>query len=76
MENKEVKYYTGSDGVTKDIATMETTYLSNAISKKMREVFESTSKDDFNNRIKVINDLKEEMFARFNKFYDTLDKGE
>ena len=76
MENKEVKYYTGSDGIAKDITTLETTHLSNSIAKKMREVFESKSKDDFNNRIKVINDLKEEMFARFNKFYDTLDKGE
>lgn len=76
MENKEIKYYTGSDGVAKDISLMETTHLSNSIAKKMREVFESTNKDDFNNRIKVINDLKEEMFARFNIFYDTLDKGE
>jgi len=69
---QEIKYYTGSDGIKKNITTIETTHLTNSLAKKYREMFESTTKDDFNNSLLLINDIKEELHSRLNKFYDNL----
>ena len=69
-ENK--KYYTNSKGEQVEISTLETTHLKNAMAKKMEELFSSTSKDDFSNKLKVVNDLKNEYYLRLNKFYETL----
>lgn len=74
MENK--KYYTNSAGESVEISTLETTHLKNAIAKKMEGLFSSTSKNDFANRLKEVNDLKDEYYARVNKFYETLEDGE
>ena len=39
MENKEIKYYTRSNGEKVDISTMETTHIKNSMAKKMEEMF-------------------------------------
>lgn len=70
MENK--KYYTNSAGEQVDISTLETTHLKNAMAKKMEGLFSSTNKSDFSEKLKEVNDLKEEYHKRLNKFYDTL----
>lgn len=73
MENKEEKkYYTNSAGETIEISTLETTHLKNAMAKKMEGLFSSTDKSDFSQKLKEVNDLKEEYFKRVNKFYETL----
>ena len=68
----EKKYYTNSQGERVDISTLETTHLKNAMAKKMEGLFSSENKADFSNRLKEVNDLKDEYYARINKFYDTL----
>lgn len=73
MENKEIKYYTRSNGEKVDISTMETTHIKNSMAKKMEEMFSSTSKTEFSSKLKEVNDLKEEYYSRLNKFYDTLE---
>ena len=74
MENK--KYYTNSAGESVEISSLETTHLKNAIAKKMEGLFSSTDKTDFSKRLKEVNDLKDEYYARVNKFYETLEDGE
>lgn len=75
MENKkEEKYYIRSNGEKVAISTMETTHIKNSMAKKMEELFSTTSKDEFSKKLQEVNDLKEEYFARINKFYDTLEK--
>ena len=72
MENKEKKYYTNSQGEKIDISTLETTHLLNSLNKKQREIFNKTNKDDVAKELQEIKNLREEYFARFNKWYDTL----
>lgn len=75
--NQEKKYYKRSNGEQVEISTMETTHLTNALAKSFRELFESTNKNDYSKRLKSINDLKEDLYRRFNDFYETLeDKNE
>lgn len=70
MENK--KYYTRSNGEQILLSEVEFTHLSNGMAKKYRELFESTDKDDFSKKLNEINDIKEEIHNRLNKFYDKL----
>ena len=70
MENK--KYYVRENGEKIELSTMNTTHLKNAMAKKMEGLFSSENKTDFSNRLKEVNDLKDEYYARINKFYDTL----
>ena len=70
--DKEKKFYKRSNGEMIEISTMETTHLINGLSKKYRELFDSTSKKDFSNRLKEINDLKEDLYKRFNDFNEKL----
>lgn len=72
----EKKYYVRDNGEEIEIATMNTTHLKNAMAKKMEGLFSSTNKNDFANRLKEVNDLKDEYYARVNKFYETLEDGE
>ena len=72
MAEEKKKYYRRSNNELVDISTMETTHLKNAMAKKMEELFSSTSKQDFSKRLQEVNDLKDEYYARINKFYDTL----
>lgn len=66
------KLYTNHSGEQLDIETMETTHITNAMAKKMRDVFSSTTKDEAFKKIQEINDLKEETFKRINTFIETL----
>lgn len=72
MENKKEKYYTRSNGERVKISDLETTHLINALSKKYRELFNSQNRDDYSNKLKEINDLKEDLYRRFNDFYEKL----
>lgn len=74
MENK--KYYVNSAGESVEISTLETTHLTNALAKKYRELFESTSREDYAKRLNEINDLKEDLYGRFNSFYEKLGQAE
>lgn len=67
---EEIKYYTSSNGTKTPIREVEYTHLSNSLAKKYREIFDSLDEDDFNERLNVINDIKEEMYFRINNFYD------
>ena len=70
--NQEKKYYKRSNGEMVDISTMETTHLINSLSKAQREIFESQNKEECSQKLKTINDLKEEYHKRFNTYYENL----
>ena len=70
MENK--KYYVRENGEKIELSTMNTTHLKNAMAKKMEGLFSSVNKTDFSEKLKEVNDLKDEYYKRINKFYDTL----
>lgn len=76
MDNVNTKYYVGSDGIAKDISTLETTHLTNALAKQYRELFNSKNKKDYSQRLETINNLKEDLYKRFNTFYEGLDDDE
>lgn len=69
MEDTKV-YYTGSDGITVEVSTLETTHLINAIAKKNRELFEATSLDDFIQKNQIVITLETELNRRIVKFHD------
>ena len=64
--------YTNHSGEQINVETMETTHLTNALAKKMRDVFSATNKDEAFKMIEEINGLKEETFKRINTFIETL----
>ncbi len=73
----EEKYYISSDGKKTLMKDMEYTHLSNSLAKKYREIFESADEEDFNKRLNDINDIKEEIYKRINKFHEeSYKKGE
>lgn len=72
QESKEIKYYTRSNGEKVEISTLETTHLTNALAKKYRELFDSKNKDEYSQTLEEINNLKEDLYGRFNNFYDSL----
>lgn len=71
--NKEPKYYINSAGEKIPMDSVEFTHLSNGLAKRYRELFNSTNKDEFGKKLNEINDIKEEMHKRINKFNDTLE---
>ena len=71
MEQKE-RMYKRSNGEVVKMSTMNTEHIINSLSKKYREVFESKNKDDFTTKTNEINDLKEELYSRFNTFNEGL----
>lgn len=72
MNKEEIKYYISSDGKKTPLNEVHTEHLINGLSKRYREVFSSVNKDDFVKRTNEINDMKEELYKRFNSFHDTL----
>ena len=66
------KYYTRSNGEQILMKDVEFTHLSNGMAKKYRELFEAENKDAFSKKLQEINDIKEEIHGRINKFYDEL----
>lgn len=71
---KEIKYYTSSDGKKTPMNEVHTEHLINSLSKKYREIFSSDSKDNLSSKIKEINGIKEEIYKRINDFNETLEK--
>ena len=71
MAEKE-RLYKRSNGEVVKMSTMKTEHIINSLSKKYREVFESKNKDDFTTKTNEINDLKEELYSRFNTFNEGL----
>lgn len=69
---KQEKYYTRSNGEQIPMKDVEFTHLSNGLAKKYREIFNSGNKDEFSGKLKEIEDIKEEIHKRVNKFYDDL----
>lgn len=70
---KEIKYYTRSNGEKIPMKEVEFTHLSNGLAKAYRDIFESTNKDEFSKKLKEIDDMKEEIYERLNKFNDNLE---
>ena len=70
--------YTNHSGEVIQVNTLETTHATNALAKKMREVFEAKTKEEAYQKINEINSLKEEIFKRINQYIETLgdDNGE
>ena len=66
------KFYTRSNGEQILMKDVEFTHLSNGMAKKYRELFEAESKDAFFKKLQEINDIKEEIHGRINKYYDGL----
>ena len=66
------KYYTRSNGEQILMKDVEFTHLSNGMAKKYRELFEAENKDAFSKKLQEINDIKEEIHGRINKYYDGL----
>lgn len=64
--------YTNHNGEQIDVSTMETTHITNAMAKKMRDVFTAKNKDEAFKMIEEVNNLKEETFKRINTFIETL----
>lgn len=76
METKKERLYKRSNGEVIKMSTMNTEHIINSLSKKYREVFEAKDKDDFARRTSDLNDLKEELYSRFNTFNETLKDSE
>lgn len=69
---KEIKYYTRSNGEKIPMKDVHTEHLINSLSKQYKEIFESENKDDFSDRLKKINDVKEEVYKRINDFNEKI----
>lgn len=70
---KKIKYYTRSNGEQIPMNEVEFTHLSNGLAKAYRDIFESKNKDEFSKKLNEINDMKEEIYERLNKFNDNLE---
>lgn len=71
MEQKD-KYYTSSDGKKTLMKDVEFTHLSNGLAKRYRDIFNVTNKDEFSQKLKEIDDIKEEIHRRINTFNEGL----
>lgn len=60
--------YTSSDGILKDVKTLDSAYLVNAISKAYREIWNSTSNAQYSTYLRNINVLSQELEKRFIQF--------
>lgn len=72
MEQKN-KYYTSSDGKKTLMKDVEFTHLSNGLAKRYRDIFNVTNKDEFSQKLKEIDDIKEEIHRRINTFNEGLE---
>lgn len=73
MEQKE-RMYKRSNGEVIKMSSMNTEHIINSLSKKYREVFESKNKTEFASKTSELNDLKEELYSRFNTFNEGLEE--
>lgn len=72
MEETKPKMYTTSKGEVIPINSLEFTHLSNALAKAYRDSFSAKTKDEYNQHLQKIDDLKEEIHRRMNDFYEKL----
>ena len=72
QENKE-RMYKRSTGEVIKMSDMNTEHIINSLSKKYREVFNSQNKSEFAAKTNELNDLKEELYSRFNTFNEGLE---
>ena len=63
--------YVSSDGTKKDVSTLNTEYILNALNKAQREIFNSTSLDEFNKNLNNVYILREELEKRIHSFLST-----
>lgn len=70
--NKDIVYYTSSDGTKTPIKDVEFTHLSNGLSKRYRELFESGNKDEVSKKLEEIDKIKNEIYRRINDFTETM----
>ena len=70
------KYYTSSDGTKTLMKDVESTHLFNGFSKKIRDIFNSTNKDEYYAKLTEIDDIKEEVYRRLNDFAETLESND
>ena len=66
--------YTNSNGEQIKVESLHSEHLINALSKKMKEIFNSTSYDEYNVKLNEINALKEEYYKRLNQFVEKIGK--
>lgn len=60
--------YVSSDGTKKDVESMNYEYIVNALSKALREVFESKDVSEYNKYVTNIQILYNEAYSRIEKF--------
>lgn len=65
---KEIKYYTSSDGTRTPIKEVHSEHLINALGKRYKDLFTSENKEQLSAKLKEINDIKEEIYSRINDF--------
>ena len=71
-EPKEKKYYTSSDGTKMEMDKVHTEHLINGYAKKYKDIYNSTSRDEFFKRTQELKDIQEELYKRINVFNETL----
>lgn len=60
--------YISSDGTKKNVATLNSEYIINALNKSQREIFNSQSLEEYNKYTNNITILREELDKRIDKF--------
>ena len=60
--------YISSDGTKKNVETLNSEYIINAINKSQREIFNSQSLEEYNKYTNNITVLREELDKRIDKF--------
>jgi hypothetical protein len=60
--------YISSDGTKKNVETLNSEYIINAINKSQREIFNSQNLEEYNKYTNNITILREELDKRIDKF--------
>lgn len=64
--------YTNSNGEQIKVETLHSEHLINAMAKKMKEIFNSTTYEEYTKQLNEINALKEEYYKRLNQFVEKI----
>lgn len=64
--------YTASDGTKTPMKEIETTHLINSLAKDYREIYNAKNKNEFSEKLKVIDQKKNEIYKRMNIFNEEL----
>lgn len=60
--------YISSDGTQKDVKTLNTEYLINALAKSLREIYNSTNEEEYDKYSTNIEVLEKELWERQSTF--------